>query len=158
VTLRATTENLEIKPIKRMDRREFFKRLCALSGTMVVPVSLIPAGCSSSHDSDNEATQTGTSPAISRKTFEETIDTVFSVTHETYGVVDLQLNIVADEIFIPEADQFSISLSGPESPVLEEGSYEIYNDNLGNIDLYLQPGGTGNGLQHYNAVFSLLNT
>jgi len=143
-----------------MDRREFFKRLCVLSGTLVVPVSLIPAGCSSSSHDNNDVgtTQTSTSPTLSKQALQDTIDTVFSVTHETFGVVDLQLNIVADEIFIPEADQFSISLSGPESPILEEGSYAIYNDNLGNIELYLQPGGVGNGLQHYVAVFSLLNT
>jgi len=150
------TESREQKRLKRMDRREFFKKLCALSGTLVIPVGMIPAGCS--QDGGSTQADTGASLAFSKQVFENNIDTVFSVTHETYGVVDLTLNLVADEMYIPEAEQFSISLSGPESPVLQEDSYAIYNDNLGNIDLYIQPGDASNGLQHYVAVFSLLNT
>jgi hypothetical protein len=50
-----------------------------------------------------------------------------------------------------------ITLSGPESPVLKEHSYAVYNDNPGDIDLYIQPGDASNGQQHYVAVFSLLN-
>jgi len=156
VTLRAMMVSREQKRVKRMDRREFFKKLCALSGTLVIPVGMIPAGCS--QDGGSTQADTSTSLAFSKQAFENNIDTVFSVTHETYGVVDLTLNLVADEIYIPEAEQFSISLSGPESPVLQEDSYVIYNDNLGNIDLYIQPGAASNGLQYYVAVFSLLNT
>lgn len=149
---------------KRMDRRVFFKKLCALSGALVIPVSLIPAGCS---QDGGTGTDTASLPdtdspviastAFSKQVFEDNIDTVFSVTHESYGVVDLQLNLVSAEKYIPEAEQFSISLSGPESLFLSEGSYAVYNDNLGNIDLYIQPGSNSNGLQHYVAVFSLLN-
>lgn len=144
-----------------MDRREFFKRLCALSGTMMIPAGLmLPAGCSQEGgiaDAGLTGTPSTSSTILSKQVFEDTIDTVFSVTHDLYGVVDLQLKLVKDEVFIPEAEQFMISLSGPVSPVLAEGTYAVYNDNLGNIDLYIQPGESTNGLQHYVAVFSLLN-
>lgn len=158
MSLRAIAEDQQHKIIKRMDRREFFKRLCALSGTLIIPVGMIPAGCSQENGTPAVNLPTDAPVTLSRQSFEDTIDTVFSVTHETYGVVDLQLNLVADETFIPEADQFSISLSGPETPILKEDSYTIYNDNLGSFDLYIQPGSASNGQQHYVAVFSLLNT
>ena len=159
MTLRANTENLELATVKRMDRREFFKKLCALSGTLIIPAVFIPAGCN--QNSGNTATDVSlpsdSSTAFSKLAFDNAIDTVFSVTHETYGVVDLQLSLVTDEMFIPEAEQFSISLSGPELPVLKEDSYIVYNDNLGEFNLYIQPGNASNGQQHYVAVFSLLN-
>ena len=161
MTLRTKTENLRLDAAKRMDRREFFKKFCALSGTMIIPAGILTTGCSQ----DNAAAEINlpenpaTSPtAFSKLAFANNIDTIFSVTHDVYGVIDLQLNQVADEILIPEAEQFSISLSGPVTPVLIEDSYEVYNDNLGDLSLYLQPGGVSNGLQHYVAVFSLLNT
>ena len=160
VSLRAKTEDLELKTEKRMDRREFFKKLCALSGTLIIPAGIIPAGCSQDGGTTEVSlpvSPTSSTTVFSKQAYENSIDTVFSVTHEIYGVVDLQLNLVADEIYITEAEQFSILLSGPESPVLQEHSYAVYNDNLGNIDLYIQPGDASNGQQHYVAVFSLLN-
>jgi hypothetical protein len=152
---------------KKMDRRVFFQKLCALYGAIVIPAGILSAGCTQgggtgstdiSLPDTNTTTPTSSTITHSKQAFQETIDTVFSVTYESTGVVDLQLNFVADETFIPEADQFSISLSGPEFPVLEEDSYAVYNDNLGDFDLYIQPGSARNGQQHYVAVFSLLNT
>jgi hypothetical protein len=134
-----------------MDRREFFKKLCALSGSLI-----IPPGCS--QDSSTALDSASSAPlAFSKQNFTDTIDTVFSVSHDMYGVIDMQLKLVADEMFTPEAEQFSISLAGPTSPVLSEDTYEVYNDFMGNIKLYLQPGDASNGQQHYVAVFSLLN-
>ena len=133
-----------------MDRREFFKRLCALSGTLILPI-----GCS--QDSTTAVNLPGETFEFSKLSFENSSDTVFSVTHDEHGIVDLRLDLVADELPIPEAEQFSVSLSGPEVPLLEEGSYAVYNDNFGNIDLYLQPGEASDGQQHYVAMFSLLH-
>jgi hypothetical protein len=133
-----------------MDRREFVKHLCALTGTLILPV-----GCS--QENSTALNLPGESAAFSKTSFENAIDTVFSVTHDVHGVVDLRLNLVADEMPIAEAEQFSISLSGPDLPVLEEGSYAVYNDNFGDIALYIQPGQNNGGLQHYVAMFSLLH-
>ena len=138
-----------------MDRREFFKKLCALSGTL-----LLPLGCSQDNTTtavDLGDAPTGTISTFSKQAFIDAIDSVFSVSHDSSGVVDLQLSYVIDEMLIDEAEQFSISLSGPEAPVLEEDSYAIYNDRFGNIELYLQPGASSNGQQHYVAMFSLLH-
>lgn len=140
-----------------MDRREFFLKLCALSGA-----AILPAGCSQDGGTASVAPlplpDTSTPLALSKQSFLNTIDTVFSVTHDLYGVVDLQLTRVVDEIYTPEAEQFSIALSGPDAPLLEEASYAVYNDDLGNIDLYIQPGEAVDGQQAYIAVFSLLNS
>ena len=135
-----------------MDRREFFKRACALTGTLI-----LPAGCS--QDGAGLLNAPSNAPlAFSQLSFEDSIDTVFSVTHETFGIVDLNLTGVTNELFIPEADQFSALLAGPEQPVLEEDTYAVYNDNFGDISLYIQPGATGGGQQHYVVAFSLLNS
>lgn len=137
--------------MKMMDRREFFKKLCVLSGSLIIPL-----GCSQDRSTAQDS-GSSTPLAFSKQNFIDIIDTVFSVSHDMYGVIDLQLNLVADEIFIQEAEQFSISLAGPTSPVLTEGTYDVYNDFMSNINLYLQPGEVSNGQQHYVAVFSLLN-
>lgn len=133
-----------------MDRREFFKRLCALTGTLILPV-----GCS--QDSPPAVDTSGQSFSFNKASFENSIDSVFSVTHDLHGIVDLRLNVVNDELPIAEAEQFSISLSGPDVPLLEENSYAVYNDNFGDIDLYIQPGDTNGGQLHYVAMFSLLH-
>lgn len=140
-----------------MDRREFFLKLCALSGSLV-----LPAGCSQSGGDSASiglpVEPLGNSPvAFSKQSFLDTIDTVFSVSHNVYGVIDLQLNVVVDEIYTPESEQFTISLNGPDLPVLDEGTYQVYNDDLGNFDLFIQPGESSTGQQSYVAVFSLLN-
>ena len=132
-----------------MDRREFVKRICALSGTLILPV-----GCS--QDSTTAVNLPGETFEFNKLSFENSIDTVFSVTHDEHGIVDLRLDLVVDEMPIPEAEQFSVTLSGPDVPLLEEGSYAVYNDHFGNIDLYLQPGEASDGQQHYVAMFSLL--
>jgi hypothetical protein len=146
-----------------MDRRGFFRKLCLLSAAVV-----IPAGCNSGGDSASvtdtvdtiDSVDTISAPGqteLSRAAFASNIDTVFSVSHDLFGVVDLTLQNVNDEKAIPEADQFFISMVGPELPVLEEKTYQVYNDNIGEFELYIQPGTAADGTQSYFAVFSLLN-
>lgn len=160
MSLPVQTGNLIHTARKPMHRREFFKKLCALSASMAFPVACSQSGDSASTEGTHPDTviPINGNPALSRQAFEDTIDTVFSVTHQNFGIVDLQLKIVADEFFIPEADQFSISLTGPDSPVLPEDIYSVYNDNLGDFNLYIQPGDANNGQQFYVAVFSLLGS
>lgn len=143
-----------------MDRRSFFRKLAVLSAAAVIPV-----GCSSGGDGSAPAidvsdisTDTSSSSELSRLAFANNINTTLSVTHDTIGVVDLQLANVNDEMVIPEADQFALSLTGPSSPVLEEKTYQVYNQNIGYFDLYIQPADAGNGQQNYMAIFSLLNS
>jgi len=138
-----------------MDRREFFKKLFALSGSLIVPL-----GCSQDNTTaalDLSETPAGSTSVFSKQAFTNSINSVFSVSHDVYGVVDLTLSNVADEMLIADAEQFSIALSGPESPVLQEDTYAIYNDNFGDIALYLQPGQAAAGQQSYVAIFSLLH-
>ncbi len=57
MTLRENVKNTEAvvyDPLinKRMDRRDFFRKLCALSGTLVIPASVLTAGCSQGGSSD----------------------------------------------------------------------------------------------------------
>lgn len=149
-----------VRPIAGpMDRRDFFRKLCAISATVI-----FPAACSSGGGENSPSVQVDTTDdtvtdtaSFSKLAFVNNIDTVFSVTHDTYGVIDLQLTNVEDATVIEEAEQFIISLNGPEIPVIAEGNHQIYNENLGYFELYLQTGPAEQGQQNYIAVFSLLH-
>ena len=80
----------------------------------------------------------------------------FSVAHETFGAIDMQLTSIDEEMYDPVIDQFSIVLTGPELPQLDEGVYQVYNSTFGYIDLYLQPSASSPGEQKYRSMFSLL--
>lgn len=138
-----------------MERRDFFK-VCAAA----LSASVFPIACSQS-DGDGQAlaptVDTGT-PAFSKSMFEEIQSKTFSVSHDVYGAIDMELSEVDDEIFSADAEQFSVCFRGPETPVFSEGIYNMYNETLGYIDLYLQPGDSPAGETKYRAVFSLLNT
>lgn len=136
-----------------MERREFLRACAVMLGSSVFPIACSQSG--------NEATtSTDSSPSslsYSKQQFLELPATVFSVTHESYGVIDMQLVEVEDEAISPGTEQFSVCLDGPDNPVFEEGSYAMYNDSLGDIELFLQPAeGSASG-QKYRAIFSLLD-
>lgn len=142
--------------IDMMDRREFFTRAAIVLGSVALPI-----GCGSSggdESGSDEVVDDGfTLPDLSRNRFDDNMSTVFSVTHDSLGVIDMMLTEVDDEIFSPDTDQFSISLTGPDAPLLDEGTYQIYNASMGYFELYLQPGSNGGGTQNYRAIFSLLH-
>ena len=68
----------------------------------------------------------------------------------------MELTSIDDGLYTPEAEQFSVTLRGPELPVLEEDVYQVYNDTFGYIELYIQPGTSSPGEQLYVAIFSIL--
>ncbi len=136
-----------------MERREFIQAC-----TVLLASSALVAGCGSGSD---DSTETGASngsslPNLSRNSWTGIASTQFSVSHPSYGVIDMQLTSIDNELAIPEADQFSVVLTGPELPLLEEDVYQLYNDSLGYIDLLLQPGESPPGAQNYRALFSLI--
>ena len=88
----------------------------------------------------------------------EIVDTTFSVTHETYGVIDMTMRSIEDEIYDPVTDQFSVVLAGPELPFFEEDVYQVYNSTFGYIELYLQPSDGAAGEHSYRTHFSILNS
>ena len=133
-----------------MDRRMFFKACAAALGASLLP------GCNESGSGLTVENLTTGGPSFSKAAFEETPSRIFSVTHDVYGVIDMELTQVDDAIFSPEVEQFSILLTGPASPAFDEGSYAVHNDELGNIELYLQPSEAGTSGKSYRAAFSLL--
>ena len=136
-----------------MERREFIQACAAILGSSVLAV-----GCGSSGDSGGDTQTSGddfSRPNLARSRWDG-VSTTFSVAHRDYGVIDMTLVEIDDSAYTPEAEQFSIVLSGPDSAVFDEGRYKVYNDSLGDFELYLQPGESAAGEQKYRAVFSLL--
>ena len=135
-----------------MDRRKFVQACTVLLGS-----GFLAGGCGGS-DSTELSVDNSSLPDLSRNRWVSMPSTSFSVTHDTYGAIDMELTAIDDDFFTPESEQFSITLRGPELPLLDEGVYQVYNDTFGYVDLYLQPGTSAPGEQIYLAVFSILQT
>ena len=143
-----------------MERREFVRICAVLLGSSVIPV-----GCGSS-GGDGEEEVVGvteedlyfTPKDLSRKRWVDIPSTTVSVTHKKYGVIDMEITALDNELFDPSTDQFSIVITGPANPKLREGKYEVYNESLGYFELYLQPGESPAGVQNYRTFFSILET
>jgi hypothetical protein len=136
--------------IAMMERREFIQACTVLLGSSVLPIGCGQGG-GDSVQSDNY-----TMPDLSRNRWVDIPDTTFSVSHSTYGAIDMTMTAIDDELYDPVTDQFSIVLTGPDNPLFDEGVYQVYNSTFGYIDLYLQPGEAGAGTQNYRTLFSLL--
>jgi hypothetical protein len=135
-----------------MERRSFIQTCAVVVGSTVLPM-----GCGSDGGSDEASSSSDFSlPNLERGRWTSLDDNNFSVAHETFGAIDMQLTSVDDEMFDPVTDQFSIVLTGPELPLLDEGVYQVYNSTFGYIDLFLQPGASSPGEQKYRSMFSML--
>ena len=136
-----------------MDRREFIQACAVMLGS-----SAMVAGCGGSggSKSESEFSDGSSSSGLSRSRWEELPSTNFSVAHDTYGAIDMELTTIDDEAYSSKTEQFSVVLTGPEKPLFKEGSYRVYNSSLGYIDLYLQPGESNPGEQNYRAIFNLV--
>ena len=136
-----------------MERRQFIQACAAMLGS-----SVLAAGCGSSGDSGSDTLSSGddfSRPDLARARWDG-VSTTFSVAHDDFGVIDMTLVEIDDSAYTLETEQFSIILSGPDAPLFDEGRYAVYNESLGDIELYLQPGDSTVGEQKYRAVFSLL--
>lgn len=141
-----------------MDRRKFVRFSAALIGSSTL-LAACGGGGESGIDMDSSATANDLRfNEFSKSKFAENPSPVYSVSHDSYGAIDFTLSEVADEYISPEAEQFSVVLTGPELPLFKEGNYQIYNNSLGYFELYLQPGESATGEQRYRAIFSILKS
>jgi hypothetical protein len=137
-----------------MDRREFVQACAVLLGG-----SVMITGCGGGSDSNLSSAADGSSAnGLAKDRWMQLPVTTFSVTHDTYGVIDMELTTIEDEYYTPETEQFSVTLKGPDNPLFDEDKYLVYNDSLGYLELFLQPGESAPGEQTYRAVFSLLQS
>ena len=137
-----------------MERRQFIQACIVMLGS-----SALAAGCGSEGGTDGDAAITAgndLATGMARDTWSALPSLVFSVEHATYGVIDMKMTNVEDDFYSPETEQFSVMLTGPETPLFGEGLYTMYNASLGNLQLFLQPSESPAGVQKYRAVFSLL--
>jgi len=139
-----------------MERRNFIQTCAVVVGSTVLPMGC-GSGGSSEGDSDEVSISNDFSlPNLERNRWTSLDDNNFSVAHETFGAIDMQMNSVDDDIYDPVTDQFSVVLTGPELPQFDEGVYQVYNSSFGYFELLLQPGESPAGEQRYRAVFSIL--
>lgn len=90
---------------------------------------------------------------LSEKTFRENLNTRFGVSigDET---VELELIEINDLGTTPKQEQFSILFRGPLRPVLEQMTYEMKHENLGDVAIFIVPVRQDTAFTYYEAVFN----
>ena len=147
-----------------MERREFIQACAVLLGSSItiagcgrlpIEAETFRAGSGGSSESGG-TTDVSAESGLNKQRWMELPSTTFSVAHETFGAIDMQLTNIEDEFLLSSSEQFSVTLTGPEMPLFAEDRYQVYNASLGYIELYLQPGESAPGEQNYRAIFNLL--
>jgi len=127
-----------------IQRREF---LIAL-GAGVVSVGLAPKLTAVAQD----AGASSSPPVLTKDQFAPLVNSWFDVG----GTLSLQLVQIVDGPVSPSTEQFSLEFCGAEAPALPAGLYDVSQDTLGPLQLYLEPIGADAQGAWYRADFNLL--
>ncbi len=92
-----------------------------------------------------------------RDAFAEAIDTVFTLTAQS-GQVDLKLAEVSELRETPRHRAFSLVFVVPAGYFVDQGLYDLQNERLGAMQLFLVPIGTRENCQELESVFNFLKT
>lgn len=84
------------------------------------------------------------------------VNTEFEVLYDDANILPIQLVEVIDGASDPALDQFMLRFSAPLQPVLKEKTYRVRHYALGDFELFLSPGESGDNQRHYSSVFSLI--
>lgn len=91
---------------------------------------------------------------ITKEMFAESLKTRFRLKAETPEPVELELVELSEGMSSPRNEQFALLFHGPQSPFLEQMIYQLENEKLGEIEIFLVPVGRHqNGFQ-YEASFN----
>jgi hypothetical protein len=91
---------------------------------------------------------------ISQQTFSENLNTKFRLRRGDDDVVVLELIECKDLGSTPNQEQFSIVFRGPREPFLEQMTYELEHDTLGEVLIFLVPVKQEPESFYYEAVFN----
>ncbi len=94
--------------------------------------------------------------ALHQESFDGLLHAPFHVAQPGSAGFDLELVDVTEYLHTTRQESFSVIFSGPASSFIQQGTYHLCNDKLGEVDLFLVPiGHDSNGYQ-YEAVFNHL--
>lgn len=91
---------------------------------------------------------------LSQNVFRENLNTRFDVSHGEAETVELELIECNDLGSTPKQEQFSIVFRGPLQPFLPQMTYEMKNENLGDVFIFIVPVRRDSEFMYYEAVFN----
>ena len=94
---------------------------------------------------------------ISQDIFRENLNTKFTANVGDAGSAALELVECKDLGSTPRQEQFSVVFRGPREPFLEQMTYELKHDQLGEILIFLVPVRQDADSFYYEAVFNRFN-
>ncbi len=93
---------------------------------------------------------------LHRESFAELLDEPFRVVPRDSPAFDLRLKNVSEHLRSARQEAFSVIFHGPPSPFIQQGIYQLHNEKLGDIELFLVPIGRDSDGFQYEAVFNRL--
>jgi hypothetical protein len=91
---------------------------------------------------------------LSENIFRDNLNTPFSIRRGDADVVELELVECKDLGSTPGQEQFSILFAGPLEPFLQQMTYEMKHETLGEVSIFLVPVRKDAEFMYYEAVFN----
>ena len=93
---------------------------------------------------------------LTRDRFYECLNTSFRLVEGPQAGLALNLVQVSELRTSPKYEMFSLLFDGPAEYPLQQRIYQLENDRLGKMELFLVPVGREKEVFHYEAVFNRL--
>ncbi len=93
---------------------------------------------------------------LHKESFADCLNEAFHVRQSGSSGLDLKLTEVTVQVKTPRQETFSVSFHGPAQPFLQQGVYQLHNDSLGDLELFLVPIARDQDGYQYEAVFNRL--
>lgn len=91
---------------------------------------------------------------ITKEMFAESVKTKFRIKTETPEPVELELVELTEGVSSSRHEQFSLIFHGPKNPFLPQMIYQMENEKLGELEIFLVPLGKIPDGFKYEAVFN----
>ena len=93
---------------------------------------------------------------ITKEMFSENVNTKFELRTETPGPVELELVQLTEGAASPRHEQFALLFRGPQDKFLQQSTYQLHHERLGELEIFLVPVGRDQQGFQYEAVFNRL--
>lgn len=94
--------------------------------------------------------------SLHKEAFADCVNEVFRVTRAGSADFEIKLTEVTEQFHTPRQEAFSVVFHGPADPFMQQGSYQLRNEKLGEMELFLVPIAKDQDGYEYEAVFNRL--
>ena len=94
--------------------------------------------------------------SLHKEAFAECVNEVFRVTRPGSEEFEVRLTEVTEQFNTPRQEAFSVVFHGPADPFIQQGTYQLSNAKLGDLELFLVPIARDQDGFQYEAVFNRL--